>query len=270
MARSVRTTSARKRLGGKATCDAARIATCRNAVVDSAPMSTPETPDRSNVYQAPMSAVPIPFRGSLTVSDVYAAISLAQPLGNEIALWVVRAFLVAALIYMCWLTGHAHNDGEHNLARMAFVGVIIALLPIWTCKAPLVVVALSFVLGGCENKLAQPPIPIASPRVISVGDDASVLRAFKDCGYSEEHFSVIPYPGPDGSMRTPRFFHLGNKWYIRVWHGDRIERITHFRAVPHEHEYTDFIDDRELTSFTIPELGAADAGSIDAGRGELK
>jgi hypothetical protein len=93
-------------------------------------MSTPETPDHRNVHQTPMSAVPIPFRGSLTVSDVYAAISLAQPLGNKIAIRVVRAFLVAALIYMCWLTGYAHNDGEHNLARMAFVGVMIALLPI--------------------------------------------------------------------------------------------------------------------------------------------
>lgn len=92
----------------------------------------------------------------------------------------------------------------------------------------------------------------APSRVISVGDDASVLRAFKDYGYREQTFSVLPYRDSDGTRHTPRFFHLGNNWYIRVWHGDRIESMTHFRAVPHEHEYTDFVDDRELTSFTIP------------------
>ncbi|MEN6449293.1 MAG: hypothetical protein ABFC96_02285 [Thermoguttaceae bacterium] len=92
----------------------------------------------------------------------------------------------------------------------------------------------------------------ASAKVISVGDDASVLRAFKDYGYPEERFSVLPYRGPDGKRHIPRFFHLGNNWYIRVWHSDRIEDITHFKAVPHEHAYTDFVDNRELTSFTIP------------------
>jgi hypothetical protein len=91
----------------------------------------------------------------------------------------------------------------------------------------------------------------APTRVISVGDDASLLRSFKDHGYSESQFSVLPHPGPDGNWHTPRFFHLGNHWYIRVWHGDRIESITHFRAVPHEHAYADFVDRRELTSFTI-------------------
>ena len=128
-------------------------------------------------------------------------------------------------------------------------------------QAPLVVVVLSLVLGGCENKSAQPLILSAPARVISVGDDASVLRAFKDYGYPEEHFSVNPYRGSDGTFHTPRFFHLGNKWYIRVWHGDRIESITHFRAVPHEHAYTDFVDNRELTSFTIPESPGERKGS---------
>jgi hypothetical protein len=137
-------------------------------------------------------------------------------------------------------------------------------------EAPLVVAVLSLVLGGCENKSAQPPIRSAPARVISVGDDASVLRAFKDYGYPEEGFSVIPYPGPDGKSRTPRFFHLGNNWYIRVWHSDRIENITHFRAVPHEHAYTDFVDTRELTSFKISESRNEDEESIGPSREQVK
>jgi hypothetical protein len=117
---------------------------------------------------------------------------------------------------------------------------------------PLVVAALLLVLGGCENKPAQPPILSAPATVISIGDDATVLRAFKECGYSEEHFSLPAFtPGPNGSRQTSRFFHLGNNRYIWIWHDERIGSITQFRAVPHEHAYTDFVDCRELTSFTI-------------------
>jgi hypothetical protein len=103
------------------------------------------------------------------------------------------------------------------------------------------------------SKSVQPPIIVPPATVISIGDDASVLRAFKECGYSEEFFSLPAFsPGPNGSRQTPRFFHLGKNQYIWVWHGERIESITQFRAVPHEHAYTDFVDSRELTSFTIP------------------
>jgi len=102
------------------------------------------------------------------------------------------------------------------------------------------------------SKSAQPPILSAPARVISVGDDASVLHAFKEYGYSEESFSLPAFsPGPNGSRATPRFFHLGNNQYIWVWHGERIESITQFRAVPHEHAYTDFVDNCDLASITI-------------------
>ena len=73
---------------------------------------------------------PIAFRGSLTVPNAYAAISLAQPLGNKIAMWIIRAFWVAALVYLCWLTAYAYYDGDYNLARMALAGVVLFLIPI--------------------------------------------------------------------------------------------------------------------------------------------
>lgn len=93
-------------------------------------MSTPETPSRDNDFQAMNVNAPITFRGSLTVSDAYAAFSLAQPFGNKIAMWIARAFFFAALGCMCWLAVYAYYDGEYNLARMALAGVVLVLLPI--------------------------------------------------------------------------------------------------------------------------------------------
>ncbi len=89
-----------------------------------------ETPIDQNDHLSPRPDAPISFSGSLTVPDAYAAISLAQPFGNKIATWIVRAFFVAAFIYVCWLTAYAYYDGEYNLARMAFAGVILVMIPI--------------------------------------------------------------------------------------------------------------------------------------------
>ena len=70
----------------------------------------------------------IPFQGSLTVSDVYAAGTLAQSLGNWIAMWVIRGFFVIAFIFMSWLTVYTHWKGDPNFARMAFTGALGVLL----------------------------------------------------------------------------------------------------------------------------------------------
>lgn len=74
--------------------------------------------------------MPISFRGSLTLADAYAAIALAQPLGNKIATWVVRSFYLGALIYLTWLTFYSYRVGEPNLARLALAGALFFLLPI--------------------------------------------------------------------------------------------------------------------------------------------
>jgi hypothetical protein len=94
-------------------------------------------------------------------------------------------------------------------------------------------------------------IVVPANRVIAVGDDASALRAFKFYGYPTTMFSVVPC-GVNGRWLTPAFFRLGGEWHLRVWHDDRIQSITHFLCVPHEHQYSDFIQNRDMKSFTIP------------------
>lgn len=95
-------------------------------------MSLPKNEDKSQCQQ-PMetsaSSEPIPFSGKLTVSDAYDAISLAQPLGNKIANWVVYAFLLLALLYTSWLTAYSYLQGEKILGRMALSGVVLFLFP---------------------------------------------------------------------------------------------------------------------------------------------
>lgn len=93
-------------------------------------MSNFESPNNESGEQPASRDAPIAFRGSLTVPDAYAAISLAQPRGNKIAIWIVRAFFVAALGYMSWITAYAYFDEEYNLARLAFAGAILVLIPI--------------------------------------------------------------------------------------------------------------------------------------------
>ena len=81
-----------------------------------------------------------------------------------------------------------------------------------------------------------------------MGDDVSVLNAFKFYGYPEATFSLPPIPG----YPIPVFFRLENQWHLDIRHYDRIVSMTHFLCVPHEHAYSDWIHQRDLPSFTIP------------------
>ncbi|MFZ1937394.1 MAG: hypothetical protein WCB27_14100 [Thermoguttaceae bacterium] len=90
-------------------------------------------------------------------------------------------------------------------------------------------------------------------RVISVGDDASALKAFKFYGYPETGFSLTAFQYPkDGRLVTPTFFRLHGQWHLQVWHDDRIESMMLFECVPHEHAYSDWINTSDVKSFAIP------------------
>jgi hypothetical protein len=89
-------------------------------------------------------------------------------------------------------------------------------------------------------------------RVISVGDDATALDAFERHGYPKAAFSLPAFPEKiNGRLVTFTFFDLGNEQYLRVWHDDRIAQMMQFQAVPHEHAYSDWINQQYLKSYRI-------------------
>jgi hypothetical protein len=93
---------------------------------------------------------------------------------------------------------------------------------------------------------------VPANRVISVGDDASALKAFKFYGYPPAGFSLCLPDARDGRRLTPTFFCLGDPWYLLIWHDDRIASVMRFQYVPREHEYGDRINRSDFRSFTIP------------------
>lgn len=81
-----------------------------------------------NVKEVEKTERAIPFRGALTVPDAYAAGSLSQPLGNRIAIWVVRGVFIVSFVYLSWITAYTYWSGEPNLARMYLTGALGVLL----------------------------------------------------------------------------------------------------------------------------------------------
>ncbi len=94
-------------------------------------MSAPEFSTHESSDQESPQVAPIRFRGALTVADAFAAVSLAQPIGNKIAMWVIRIFLAAVLIYSIWFTVFAYQQENRILARVALAGVVFVLFLIW-------------------------------------------------------------------------------------------------------------------------------------------
>ena len=77
---------------------------------------------------------PIPFQGSLSVSEVYAAYSLAQSRRSKIVKWIARIFLLAVILYMLWLTGFNYYIGDEKQAQSA-MGIVVFILFVITVVA---------------------------------------------------------------------------------------------------------------------------------------
>lgn len=94
----------------------------------------PRRVSRHNVYlndSSQSQMKPIHTRGSLTVAEVLSAARLAPPLGNKIAMWIMRGLLGVALfyahgfaIYMLYQEGF--SGARFALAIALFVDVVIA------------------------------------------------------------------------------------------------------------------------------------------------
>jgi hypothetical protein len=92
--------------------------------------------------------------------------------------------------------------------------------------------------------------------VISVGDDASAVRAVEIYGYPKSHFSLASKAAGFETPMTPVAFSLGDGWHLLVWHDDRVRRLVHFQYVSRgEHRYGDWIQTRQAKSFEVPRPG---------------
>ncbi len=93
---------------------------------------------------------------------------------------------------------------------------------------------------------------IPANQVISVGDDASTIRAIELFGYPKSLFSLARRRLADGKPLTPVAFCMDDGWHLLVWHNERVQFLTHFQYVPRKHSYGDWIHTRDVESFTIP------------------
>jgi len=90
----------------------------------------PEEKDSSNNCPAdntPAPIDPILISGKWTVSDLYAAISLAQPKNYKIKNALVWGFFFCGFIYLAWLTAHSYLKNDIHLAAQALGGAAVVL-----------------------------------------------------------------------------------------------------------------------------------------------
>jgi hypothetical protein len=112
-------------------------------------------------------------------------------------------------------------------------------------------------MASCVLLAAATVVPcfvIPAKRVISVGDDASAVRAFTFYGYATTEFSMgltSRRLTADGRRLTTTFFRSGDQWHLQIWHDSRIESMMHFECVPHKNTYSDRIHRSDIKSFTI-------------------